>query len=202
MLVEQRLRQGRVVHLHEQVAQALAGAAALAQLLVKPRAAVEADADAEGEPALDADVAQPQALVLEVVVVVQALADLLAGLDQTPGVLAQAVGGTGLDATEHGHAALAWGPALRQLQGGGFLVRGGAVQGEQGDVLLLGQGFGAPAQLLGQLLGMVGEVLEEDALLPEIALDAAGMVEQAGLAGQAQAVEAGQDEENEGAEAR
>jgi hypothetical protein len=39
-------------------------------------------------------------------------------------------------------------------------------------------------------------------LLPEIALHAAAMIEEAGFAGQAEAVEAGQDKENNRAEAR
>ena len=50
--------------------------------------------------------------------------------------------------------------------------------------------------------GVGGEVLEEDLLLPQVALDAAAVVEQPRLAGQAQAVEAREDEENERAEAR
>ena len=51
-----------------------------------------------------------------------------------------------------------------------------------------------------KLLGMGGEVLEEDLLLPEVAWHAAGVIEQARFASQAQAVESGEDEENEGAE--
>jgi hypothetical protein len=55
--------------------------------------------------------------------------------------------------------------------------------------------------LLGQLLGVGGEVLEEDLRLPEVALHAAGVVEQARRAGEAEAVEAGEDEGDEGTEA-
>ena len=66
----------------------------------------------------------------------------------------------------------------------------------------MGQVLGVFAELLGKLLGMGGEVLEEDLLLPEVAWHAAGVIEQARFASQAQAVESGEDEENEGAEAR
>jgi len=91
---------------------------------------------------------------------------------------------------------------LGQLQRGSFLIDGGAVQGEQGNVLLVGQGLGLLTKGLAELLGMVGEVFEEDLLLPEIALHAAAVLEQSGFAGKAQAVETGEDEENERAEAR
>ena len=66
----------------------------------------------------------------------------------------------------------------------------------------MGQVLGVLAELLGKLLGMGGEVLEEDLLLPEVAWHAAGVIEQARFASQAQAVESGEDEENEGAEVR
>jgi hypothetical protein len=49
---------------------------------------------------------------------------------------------------------------------------------------------------------MAGGVLEQDALLVAGALHAEGVVEQAGLAAEAEAVEAGQDEADQGAEAR
>jgi hypothetical protein len=52
------------------------------------------------------------------------------------------------------------------------------------------------------MLGMVRKVLEEDVLLPQIALHAPPMIEQAGFAGQAQAIESGQDKQHKRPKAR
>jgi hypothetical protein len=89
---------------------------------------------------------------------------------------------------------------LGQVEGEGLLVDVGAVQVQQGDVAEALEGLRAEAA--GELLGVVGEVLEQDALLVAVALHAAGVVEQAGLADEAEAVEAGQDEGDQRAEAR
>jgi hypothetical protein len=132
----------------------------------------------------------------------QAAGPFLAGLDQAAAIETQPIGGARLDAAENGNPAGASGLTLRQLPRSGFLIDGWAIQGQQGHVLLLRQGLGGLTQVVGQLLGMVGKVLEEDVLLPQIALHTPAMIEPARFAGQAQAVEAGEDEENEGAKAR
>jgi hypothetical protein len=103
----------------------------------------------------------------------------------TAGILAQPIGRTRFDATAHGDAAGASGVALGQWQRGGLLVGGGSVQGKQGEVLFAGQGLGTLAQILGELRRVAGKIVEEDLLLPEVAFDAAAMVEEAGFAGEA-----------------
>ena len=49
---------------------------------------------------------------------------------------------------------------------------------------------------------MAGEALEENLLLPQVAPDAAGVLEQAGLAPETEGVEAGEDKVNAGTETR
>ncbi len=71
------------------------------------------------------------------------------------------------------------------MQGGGFLVDGGAVQGKQGDALFVGLSRGTLPEGLGQALGVGREVLEEDLLLPEITLDASARIEESGFASEA-----------------
>jgi len=92
--------------------------------------------------------------------------------------------------------------ALCQVQGRRFLIDGGAVERQQGNALGVRQGFRALPEQAGQMLGMVRKVLEEDVLLPQIALHAPPMVEQAGFAGQAQAIESGQDKQHKRPKAR
>ena len=172
LLVEQALRQRRIVDRHQQVAAALEVDAALFELAVQPLPAVEADADAEGEPALQPHVTEAELRVPEVVVVVQALGPLLAQLDQAVGVLAQAIGQARLDAAQQGQASRAALVLLGESEGDGFLVGVRAVEVQQRDTFRLGQPFGLAAKGLREVQGMVGVLLKEDALLVEVTLDA------------------------------
>jgi hypothetical protein len=199
LVVEQALGQGDVGDGGEEVVAALRGDAAVVQLLGQPAAAVAAAADGAGEPALQPDVAPAEVGVAQVVVGVGAADRLLAGLDQPLGVAAEAVGPGGLLAGQQRPAAGGAAVALGQVEGDGFLVDVGAVEVAQGHVAARFEGLAA--QGLGEVFGVVGEVLEAEALLGEVARDAAGVLEQARLAGEAEAVEAGQDEADAGGEA-
>ena len=89
---------------------------------------------------------------------------------------------------------------LGESEGDGFLVGVRAVEVQQRDTFRLGQPFGLAAKGLREVQGMVGVLLKEDALLVEVTLDARGMVEQARLTAKAEAVEAGQNEMDQGTE--
>jgi hypothetical protein len=82
---------------------------------------------------------------------------------------------------------------LGQPQGHGFLVGVGAVEVDQRHACGIGLFLGLAAEGLGQVLGVVGVVLEPDTPLVQVALGAQGVVEQPRLAAEPQAVEAGQD---------
>jgi len=62
--------------------------------------------------------------------------------------------------------------------------------------------FGFAAQGIGERLGVLWKVLEEDALLIAIALHAARVIEKARFAAQAQAIETGECEQDQSMEAR
>src|SRR5262249_54332305 len=198
--VEQLLGVLPVVHRDQQVSDVAEGLAGLAQRLVEPTAAVEADVEGAGEPALQAPVAEADLGVVEVGVVVQAPAGLLAQLEAAVLVLARAVGGAGLDAGQQGQAAAAAAVRVGEWACAGLLVGVGAVAVAQGDAVGVSVGLGQAAQAPGEVLGVGGKILGHAALRPEVAVHAGGVVEQPGVAAEAQAVESRQDGEDEGSE--
>src|SRR5262249_14202085 len=200
--VEQLLGTRPVLDRHQQVVLAAVAEVLALEVAVQPVAAVEADAHGEGEPALQTDVAQAELLVQEVVVEVLAAGRFGLQVDVAALVLADAEGATAFDAAEDGDATGAQATLLRDGQGGGFLVGVGAVEVMDAVAVGRGQGFGAARQFLGELGGVAGVVLDEQVVLVEVAVHAAGVGQQAAETAEAETVEAAEDGEDQGAEAR
>jgi hypothetical protein len=82
LFVEQLLRQQGIVDGGNEIAVALKGEAAFFQLACQPEPAVEANADGEGKPSLDANVAQSEAFMEEVVIEMAAARGFLAWIEE------------------------------------------------------------------------------------------------------------------------
>src|SRR5437867_1380 len=96
----------------------------LAELLVQPLTAIEANADGEGKIGLDADITEAQFRVLKVVVVVAAARGFLDRIAAPLGVLATPIRVARLDAGEQSYLTHGVGARLGggQRAGGRFLV--------------------------------------------------------------------------------
>jgi hypothetical protein len=178
LFVEQLLSQDRVVDGGDEVAMSLKGGAAFFQFACQPEPTVETDADGERKPGLEADVAKAEALVQEVVVEVVAACGFLARFKEALVVLAEAVGQPGFLTGEQSDTSTGEATLASECEGEGVLVDHGTVEMLDGNAFAFGLGLGFVPQDASQFLAMVGEVLAEDVLLKEIAVDAPGMIEQ------------------------
>lgn len=168
----------------------------------EPASAVEADAEGEGEPGLDADVGEAEFGVLEVVVVVLALGGLPTRIDPARIVLAEAVGHARLDRGKHGDASEGGGTGLlgRHLERQHLLVDVRAVEVDQGNALLVREGLRRAVEPTREEVGVRGKVDVADLAAEKVGIDAAVVVEEEGFGVEAEAVESGEGEVDEAGE--
>src|SRR5206468_1228697 len=142
-------------------------------------------------------VAQTEPVVEEVVIEVLTAPGLGPQFDVAAVVLAHAEGAAAFDATEDGDATGCQAALTRDLQGGRFLVDVWTVEIVNVVAVGLGHGFAAADEGSGESFGMSGVLLEEQIVLEEIAVDAAGITEQATAAAEAEPIESGKNSDDQ-----
>jgi hypothetical protein len=138
-------------------------------------------ANGEGKVRLHADVTQAQFGVLEVVIVVFALALGFDGIDSAFLVLAEPVGKTGFDSGDQSDSSCGCGTGMGrgQFESGCFLVDFGTVEMPHGNALVFGELVGCSTETPSEFLAMVGEIDITNLLGVEVGI-AAALVAQEG----------------------
>jgi hypothetical protein len=153
-------------------------------------------ANGEGKVRLHADVTQAQFGVLEVVIVVFALALGFDGIDSAFLVLAEPVGKTGFDSGDQSDSSCGCGTGMGrgQFESGCFLVDFGTVEMPHGNALVFGELVGCSTETPSEFLAMVGEIDITNLLGVEVGIAAALVAQEGRFAAEAEAVEPGEDE--------
>jgi len=178
LLVEQGLGAGGFLHPDKAIVALAIGQSALIHLAGQPVAPVQAKVHGEGKPSLDADVAQAQFVVKEVVIKVETFA----GFEHQMNVFGLAVAAHGVGQTVFqraedgdqagGHAVLAG-----DLPGQRFFADLTAGQPAEGASGYFGAGVSGGFEARGQPVGESAEVFDEDAAGVEIGFHDGGLEE-------------------------
>ncbi len=161
LFVEQLLGPLPIADRDQEVLLAAIREAFLLQSAIEPLSAIETDAHGEGEPTLQAHVAQAELLMLEVVVEVLTSRGFGDEDDVAAIVFADAEGAAAFDATEDGDAAGGETALLGDGQGGGFFVDVGAVEVMDAVAVGGGQRLGLADQRFAELFDVGGVLLDE-----------------------------------------
>jgi hypothetical protein len=146
---------------------------------------------------LDADIAESEAFVEEIVVVVVAARDFLARFEVTFVVLAEAVSQRRFLAGEQRDASAGAAVRLGEFKRHSIFFDHGAIEMLEWNAFTCSLGLGSLAQDVRQIFAVFAKVFAQDVALEQKAADAASMIEQPRFAAKAQAIKTRENEQHQ-----